>query len=157
MITGLSVEFGDELAGGGEHDCVESGGPVGHPCCEGIVGGGGEVADVNPVVIKIEVERLWFAFVEGECGCGFGRVGEPMQLGKAEGAIGVLDVAEDAAGADRGELLIITDQAYARTPTDGELNRGVEGERVSYGGFVDDQQGRGADRGRPVRQAVMIK
>jgi hypothetical protein len=102
MITGLSVEFGDELAGRGEHDCVESGGPVGHPGREGIVGGGGEVADMNPVVIKIEVECLWFAFAEGERGCGFGRVGEPMQLSKAEGAMGVLDVAEDAAGADRG-------------------------------------------------------
>ena len=112
---------------------------------------------MNPVVIKIEVECLWFAFAEGERGCGFGRVGEPMQLGKAEGAMGVLDVAEDAAGADRGELLIITDQAHTRTPTDGELDRGVEGERVGHAGFVDDQQGRGADRGRPVRQAVMIK
>ena len=116
MITGLSVEFGDELAGGGEHDRVESGGPVGHPGCEGIVGGGGEVADMNPVVIKVEVERLWLAFAEGEGGGGFGRVGEPMQLGEAEGAMGVLDVAEDAAGADRGELLIITDQADTRRP-----------------------------------------
>ena len=32
-----------------------------------------------------------------------------MQLGEAEGAVALLDVAEDAAGADRGELLIITD------------------------------------------------
>ncbi|HTF41543.1 MAG TPA: hypothetical protein VK754_13230 [Propionibacteriaceae bacterium] len=66
MITGLSVEFSDELAGGGEHDCVESGGPVGHPGCEGIVGGGGEVADMNAPVIKVEVECLWFAVAEGE-------------------------------------------------------------------------------------------
>jgi hypothetical protein len=32
-----------------------------------------------------------------------------MQLGHAEGAVGVLDVAQDAAAADRGELLIIAD------------------------------------------------
>jgi len=38
-----------------------------------------------------------------------------MQLGQAEGAVGVLDVAEDAAGADRGELLIISDQPDTRT------------------------------------------
>ena len=31
-----------------------------------------------------------------------------MQLGQVEGAVGMLNVAEDAAGADRGELLIIT-------------------------------------------------
>ena len=49
-----------------------------------------------------------------------------MQLGQAERAVGVLDVAEDAAGADRGELLIITDQPDTRTSIDGELHRRVE-------------------------------
>ena len=90
MITGLSVEFGDKLSGGGEHDRVESGGPVGHPRGEGIVGGGGDVADMNAAVIKVEVECLRFAFTEGECGCGFSGVGEAMQLGQVEGAVGVL-------------------------------------------------------------------
>ena len=33
-----------------------------------------------------------------------------MQLGEMEGAVGLFDVAQDAAGTDRGELLIITDQ-----------------------------------------------
>ena len=37
------------------------------------------------------------------------------------------DVAEDTAGADRGELLIISDQPDTRTATDGELDGGVEG------------------------------
>ena len=32
-----------------------------------------------------------------------------MLLGEFKGAVGVLDVAEDTAGADRGELLIISD------------------------------------------------
>jgi len=66
MITGLSVEFVDELSGGGEHDRVEYGGSVGHPRGEGIVGGGGYVADMDAAVIKVEVECLWFAFAEGE-------------------------------------------------------------------------------------------
>jgi hypothetical protein len=35
MITGLSVEFGDKLSVGGEHDRVE-GSPVGNPSREGI-------------------------------------------------------------------------------------------------------------------------
>jgi hypothetical protein len=64
MITGLSVEFGDELSGGGEHDRIESCGPVGSPGREGIVGGGGDVADLNAAVIKVEVECFWFAFAE---------------------------------------------------------------------------------------------
>ena len=90
MITGLSVEFGDELAGGGEHDRVESCRSVGNPSREGILCGGGEVADMNAAVIKVEVECLWFAFAEGERCCRFGGVGEAMQLGQAEGAVGVL-------------------------------------------------------------------
>ena len=51
-----------------------------------------------------------------------------MQLGQVEGAVAMLNVAEDAAGADRGELLIITDQPDTGTATDGELDRGVEGQ-----------------------------
>ena len=66
MITGLPVEFGHKPSGGGEHDRVESGGPVGDPGREGIVGGGGDVADVNAAVIKVEVECLRFAFTEAE-------------------------------------------------------------------------------------------
>src|SRR5215211_2178104 len=137
MIAGLSVEFGDKLSGGGEHDRIESGGPVGNPSGEGILGGGGEVADMDTAVIKVEVECLWFAVAEGERGCGFIRVGEAVQLGQVEGAVGVLEVAEDAAGADRGELLIITDQAHTGTATDGELDSGVEGDSVGHAGFVD--------------------
>ncbi len=40
----------------------------------------------------------------------------------------VFDVAEDAAGADRGELLVVTDQPDTPTATDDELDGGVEGQ-----------------------------
>ena len=49
-----------------------------------------------------------------------------MQLGELQGAVGVFDVAEDAAGADRGELLIITDQ-----PDTAHRDRWRTGRRVS--------------------------
>ena len=78
-----------------------------------------------------------------------------MQLGEMQRAVGLFDVAEDAAGADRGELLIITDQPDTRTAIDGELHGRVEDEGVGHAGFVDDQQGRRADRGRPVRQVAV--
>ncbi len=58
MRAGTAVEFGDQVAGGGEHDRVEPGRSVGNPSVERILGGGGEVADMNPTVIKVEVERL---------------------------------------------------------------------------------------------------
>jgi hypothetical protein len=66
MITGSSVEFGDELSGGSQHDRVESCGPVGDPSRAGGLRCGGDVADMNAAMIKVEVERLWFAFVESE-------------------------------------------------------------------------------------------
>ena len=66
MITGAAVEFGDKLAGGGEHDRVKSGRSVRNPSGERILGGGGDVADMNTTVIKVEVERRRFAFAEGE-------------------------------------------------------------------------------------------
>ena len=56
-IAGAAVEFGDQLAGGGEHDRVKSGSLVRKPSGEGILGGLGKVADVDAIVIEIEVER----------------------------------------------------------------------------------------------------
>ena len=35
-------------------------------------------------------------------------MGEAVQLGELQGAVNIFDVAEDAAGADGGELLVIT-------------------------------------------------
>ena len=60
--------------------------------------------------------------------------------------MGLFDVAEDAASADRGELLIVTDQPDTRASIDGELHGRVEGEGVGHAGFVDDHQSRRTDR-----------
>ena len=152
MLAGAAVEFSDELAGGSEHDRVESDGSIGNPRSKGILGDLGEITDMNTAMIEIEAECAGIAFAQGERGLCFGRVGEAVQLGEVQGAVGVFDVAEDAAGADRGELLIITDQPDTRAATDGELDCGVEGEGVGHAGFVDDDQRRRSDPGRPVRQ-----
>ena len=68
----------------------------------------------------------------------------------------MFDVAEDAAGADRSELLIITDQPDTGTSIDGELHRRIEGEGVGHAGFIDDHQRRWAHRGRPIRQFTVV-
>ena len=52
----------------------------------------------------------------------------------------VLDVAEDAAGSYRGELLIITNQPDIRPAVDSEPDCGVEGQGVGHAGLVDDDQ-----------------
>ena len=70
------------------------------------------------------------------------------------GAVGVGDVAEHAAGADRGQLLVVTDQPDTPPRPMTNCDGGVEGEGVGHAGLVDDDQGRRADRCRPVGQVV---
>jgi hypothetical protein len=166
-VRALRVEVGDEVSGGGDHDRVQPSGPVENPCVKGILDGFGQVADVDASVIKVEIDRHGPTFAEGERCSGLGgvgeavqrprRVGEAVQLGQAEGGVAVLDVTEDTAGADRGELLIISDQSDIRTTTDGELHGRVEREGVGHAGFVDDHQGRWAGRCRPVGQLAIAE
>jgi hypothetical protein len=53
---GAVVEVGDQFASGGEHDRIEPGRPVCRPRLEGVLAGGGQVADVHPSVVQVEVE-----------------------------------------------------------------------------------------------------
>ena len=150
MITGSAVELSDELARGGEHDRVESGRSILNPSGEGILGDLGEITDMNTALIEIEAECAGIAVPQGERGLCFGRVGEAVQLCETQRAVALLDVAEHAAGADRGELLIITDQSDTRPAVDGEPDGGVEGQSVGHAGLVDDDQRRRSD---PVAQS----
>jgi hypothetical protein len=73
-----------------------------------------------------------------------------VEFAQVEGAVGVLDVAEDAAGADGGELLIIADQPDTGPAVNGVVDGGVEGQAVGHPGLVDDHQGASVDVRRPV-------
>jgi hypothetical protein len=110
---------------------------------------------VDATVIQVEVERVRVTVPEGKRRVSFGGVGEAVQHGEMQRAVGLFDVAEDAAGAGRGELLIITNEPDTGTAIDGELHRRVEGKGVGHAGFIDDHQRRRADRGRPVRQLAV--
>ena len=122
---------------------------------KGVEGGGG-VADVDALPVEVEADCFGLAVAEGEGGGGFGRVGEAVQLGEPEGAIAGLDVAEHPAGADGGELLIITDKPDAAAAADDELDGGVQGEGVGHPGFVDDNQAGLADAFRPLGQVIVV-
>ena len=67
----------------------------------------------------------------------------------------VFDVAEDAARADRGELLIITNQPDTRPVVDGEPDCHVKREGVGHAGLVDDDQRRRSDPRRAVRESAV--
>jgi hypothetical protein len=65
VVSGATVEFGDQLAGRSEHDGVKPGRSVRKPSTEGILSGGGNVANMNPAMIKVELECLGLAVTEG--------------------------------------------------------------------------------------------
>ena len=139
--AGADVQLGGQLAGGGEHDRVQAGGPVGGPGGVGLVGDGGQVADVDPVVVDVEPEAGGVAGADGQAGGGFGLVAEPDQLGEGDGAGGGLDVAQDAAGGDGGQLPVVADEADAGAPLEREPGHRGQVAGGGHAGLVDDDQG----------------
>ena len=69
--------------------------------------------------------------------------------------MGVGDVAEGAAGADGGELLVVTDQPNTAAASDDEVDGGVKGKGVGHPGLVNHNQGRRPNRPGPVGQVVL--
>ena len=76
VITGSAVQLSDELAGRSEHDRVESGGSVGNPSGERIIGDLGQITDMKAAMIEIEAECAGIAVPQGERGLCFGPVDE---------------------------------------------------------------------------------
>jgi hypothetical protein len=111
---------------------------------------------MDALPIKVEAERFGSAVTEGEGGGGLGGVSEPVQLGQLDRAIGGLDVTQHTASADRGELLIITDQPDTAAATNHELDGRVQGQGVGHSGFVDDHQAGSADALRPVGKVTVV-
>ena len=64
MISGSVVELSDELAGGAEHDRIESDGSVGNPSIERVFGDLGEITDMNTAMIKVVTECAGIAVAE---------------------------------------------------------------------------------------------
>jgi hypothetical protein len=148
--AGPLVELADQLAGGGEHDRVKAPAAVGLPGREDVVGERGEVPDMDSSLVEVEAERFGPAVAEGE-GCeAFGGVGEPEQLGEPDHSVGVGDVAEHPAGADRGKLLVVTDQPNTGAASDDEVGGGVQGKGVGHPGLVNHDQGRWPNPAGPV-------
>ena len=121
--AGALVELADQVAGGGEHDRVQA---VPRSVCQAAKTSSVMVAR-SPTwtrsLVEVEPERLGPAVAQGQGGGAFGGVGEPEQLGQPERAVGGGDVAQDAAGADRGELLVVADQPDAAAAADDVARR----------------------------------
>ena len=150
--SGPLVEVADQVVGGGEHDGVQAGGAVDLPGREHRLRHGGEVADVDPALVEVEAERFGSSVAQCEGGGTLGGVAEAQQLAQVHRAVAGLDVAEHAAGADRGQLLVVPDQAHAAAAAGDEAHRDVQGQGVGHARFVDDHQRGGVDAPRPLRQ-----
>src|SRR5450756_344120 len=92
--AGASVQLGDEVAGRGEHDRVQTLPPVGLPSVEDLVGDAAQVADVDPAPVQVEAERLTMSLAQRQRGAAFGGVGEPDELVQPGGAISGGNVAQ---------------------------------------------------------------
>ncbi len=68
MRTGPLVEFGDEIPGGGEHDAVASGLPVGGPGAEQLVGHRVLDTDADAVAVEVEAECFGLAVAQRQRG-----------------------------------------------------------------------------------------
>ena len=82
---------------------------------------------MDPAVVEVEAERLRVAFPKGErAAASAGSVNRSSSV-RCSAPWVCVDVAQDAAGADGGELLIVSDQPDTRTAIDGELARWCRG------------------------------
>jgi hypothetical protein len=156
VVPGALIEAADQLTGRGQHDRIEATVSVGLPGVENTVECGGLVADVDASPVQVEAERFGPAVADGEGGGGLGRIGEAMQFTQPDRAMAGFDVTKDAAGPDRSELLIITDQPDTATTADDERDSGVQGEGVGHPDFVDDHQAGPVDAVRPIGQVSVV-
>ena len=155
MGTSSPVELRDQVAGWGEHDGFHSMAPVGSPRPEQVFDECCRVADVDPLPVEVEAQRLRPAVPQCQrCGR-FDGVVESVELGQPNRAVGIFDVAEDTASADSGQLLIITDQPNTAAAANNELDGGVETERVRHPGLIDQHQRRGANTANPFRRLAI--
>jgi hypothetical protein len=65
------------------------------------------------------------------------------------------EVAQDAAGRDGGQLLVVADEAHAGPARQRVPDHGVQVEGAGHAGFVDDEQGVRTDGVEPVSGRII--
>ena len=103
-----------------------AGGAAGAPAGVGQVRGGRVGPDMHAAVVDEERQRGGIAVAQMPCGLGFGGVLEPHHLDQAAGAVFAANVAQHAAGGDRGQLLVVADEPNAGAAGHGVADDGVQ-------------------------------
>ncbi len=91
-------------------------------------------------MVEVVAEGGGVAVAQGEGGVGFCGVGEPHDFVESGGAVAGDDVAEDAAGRDGVELLVVADEPDAGAALDRPTDQVVQAQCVGHAGLVDDDQ-----------------
>ena len=119
VVAGAGVQLSGQVASGCEQDGVAASCPVGRPDVVGVLGDRADVADVDAAVVDVVGQRGGISFSQRQRGCSFGmvgsaglRVGEPDDLSEGDGAVARGQVAQEAGGADGGQLAVVADQPH---------------------------------------------
>lgn len=114
---------------------------------------------MDAVVVDVEADSGGVSGAEGKAGGGFGGpgfgVGEPHDGAQGDGVVGLGEVAQDAAGGDGGQLLVIAGEAHAGPARQRVTDEGVQVDGGGDAGFVDDEQGVRTDAGEPFSGGVV--
>ena len=156
--AGLLVELADRVAARSEEQARPAGGDVGSPGVECLVVGGAGVPDVDASLREVVLERGRVATPDAERRGSFFRVGEAVEFGEAgrrpQRTALLGQVAEDATRGDRGELLVVSDQADAAAPLEDTVDHGRELLGSDHPRLVDDDERPRPDRRESRHPAV---
>ncbi|SKO61940.1 Uncharacterised protein [Mycobacteroides abscessus subsp. bolletii] len=95
---------------------------------------------MHALVVEIEAQGRRIGLAQRQTGGRFGRVGEPNHSRQGGGTGDMGDVAQDTAGTDRGELLIVADEHDGGTAAARMGDEGIEVQGGGHACFVDQDQ-----------------
>ncbi len=160
VIAGQFVQPADRVAAGGQEQARPAGGKVGSPGVECLVDGGAGFPDVDASLREVVLKRGRVAAPDAERRGRLLRVGEAVEFGEADrrpqrrALLG--QVAEDATRGDRGQLLVVPDQADAASSLENTVDDGREVLGSHHPRLVDDDESARAD-GRERRHPAVAR
>ena len=114
VIAGQFVQAADRVAAGRQEQARSAGGKVSSPGVECLVDGGASYPDVDTTLREVVLKSRGVATPDAECRGRLLRVGEPVELGEADGrpqrSAPFGQVAEDTTRGDSSQLLVVPDQ-----------------------------------------------